>query len=115
MVRFSDLLGGNEPPEEKPAADDDTSPEDVLERLTQFATSARPPDAEADIGAGAPPDPPDPAAPAEAARPDSPPASFRDVVPDADADAPPALTPVADDLLPRGKSGKGGKRRKGRS
>ena len=103
MVRFSDMLGANEPPEDKAqpeapvpadpapaaAADDDESPEDVLERLTQFATSTRAPD------------------PAD--EPVSP-ASFRDVVdvvPDAEADAPPAIAPFVDDLLPRSKGRKG--------
>jgi hypothetical protein len=108
MVRFSDMLGGNEPPADKapapaevqvpadpaPAAadapEDDDSPEDVLERLTQFATSARTPD------------------PAD--EPVSP-ASFRDVVdvvPDAEPDAPPAIAPFVDDLLPRSKGRKKG-------
>jgi len=106
MVRFSDLLGGNEPPEDKPQSDsaapakpapgaedapapDDDSPEEVLERLTQFASSTRAPD------------------PAE--EPASP-ASFGDVVdvvPDAEPDAPPAIAPFADDLLPRPKGRKG--------
>jgi hypothetical protein len=110
MVRFSDLLGGNDTPEEQPrpaatprepteidgsatdALDDDA--EDVLERLTQFATSARSSGVAADAEVPTPEPSADPAS-----------------VPDAQADAPPALTPVADDLLPRGK---GGKSRKGR-
>ena len=109
MVRFSDLLGGNEPPEEKPQSpaaaprdeapapdtpdgSEDESPEDVLERLTQYATSARVPD------------PPEP----DTAAPEPPtPATFREVVPDAEPDAPAAFTPVADDLLPRSKGRKG--------
>ena len=111
MVRFSDLLGGNdtpeEPEEEGDAAQDGLEPaEDVLERLTQFATSARasspPPVADAPA-AGAPlPDP----EPTPAPEPDADPAA----VPDAQADAPPVLTPGTDDLLPRGKSGKSRKR-----
>ena len=111
MVRFSDLLGGNEPPEERPRpaapeaiaeaadaadADDDESPEDVLERLTQYATSARVPD----------PSEPGTAAP-EPPAPEPTPATFREVVPDAEPDAPAAFTPVADDLLPRPKGRKG--------
>ena len=35
------------------------------------------------------------------------PATFREVVPDAEPDAPAAFTPVADDLLPRPKGRKG--------
>ena len=114
MVRFSDMLGGNgdsqearapvappraddeEPePEPEPAAADEAghdepapaqSPEDVLDRLTQYATSARASD----------PTPADPTAPEPAQ-------------PAAEADAP--LTTVGDDLLPHPKGEKGKRRR----
>ena len=121
MVRFSDLLGGNETPDEEPAAADpadraepaaadDDSPEDVLERLTQFATSARatdsaPPPPAPPPAAGAPPSPPAPEPPTTTFRD----AGATDPVPDAEADTPAALTPQADDLLPRAK----GKKRRG--
>jgi hypothetical protein len=103
MVRFSDMLGGNETPEEKPSvppspaasladdeatddktaedeADEDKSPEDVLERLTQYATSSRGAD-------DAPAPEPQPSA-------------------DQETDTS-SFTPVGDDLLPRSKGRKG--------
>jgi|SRR3954451_12430917 hypothetical protein len=121
MVRFSDLLGGNDNPEEPPRRaapapvdpaaalrdagqdeeqEEDDAAEDVLERLTQFATSAR-------TSTPEPADPPVPdPEPARAPAPDAEPGA----VPDAQADAPAVLTPVADDLLPRAKGGKSRKR-----
>jgi len=104
MVRFSDMLGGNadsegaratvpapaatdtrpEPePDDAPATQ---SPEDVLDRLTQYATSARFPEPPAvDDTGGVEATPPNP------------------------TDEP--LTPIADDLLPRAR-GEGRKRRR---
>jgi hypothetical protein len=105
MVRFSDMLGGNETPEDKPPvppspaasladdeatvdktaeddADEDKSPEDVLERLTQYATSSRGAD-----DAPAPAPEPQPSA-------------------DQETDTS-SFTPVGDDLLPRPKGRKG--------
>jgi hypothetical protein len=107
MVRFSDMLGGNETPEEKPPVppspaasladdeatddktaedadedDEDKSPEDVLERLTQYATSSRGAD-----DAPAPAPEPQPSA-------------------DQETDTS-SFTPVGDDLLPRSKGKKG--------
>jgi hypothetical protein len=101
MVRFSDLLGGQETPEDKPVADapaiadDVAEPEDVLERLTQYATSARAADHT-----------PTPEAIAEPPSPETESAPDRDAEPGAD-DAASSLAPVADDLLPRSKGRKG--------
>jgi hypothetical protein len=116
MVRFSDMLGGHESPEEQPQAEEkaraeepaqpeepplpeqppqleheavEQSPEDVLERLTQYATSAR--------AADQMPAPVPTAPPASLPSPSS-------VAPGEDAAA---LEPVADDLLPRPKGRKG--------
>jgi hypothetical protein len=130
MVRFSDLLGGNGDPEgvrpaavstplvaepeardepepdpelDAPPASAVESPKDVLDRLTQYATSARAGDQVSDPSVATPaaPDEPDPP---------SPPAQA--LTPDETADA---FKPVGDDLLPRSgvarKSGRGRKRR----
>jgi hypothetical protein len=107
VVRFSDMLGSNgdgeearEPaatlddqlpvgneldPEPPPAANTGDSPEDVLARLTEYATSARAAERESA---------PDPA-PAE---PPAPPPA-----PAVAAPAPPREEPAGDDLLPRGR------------
>ena len=119
MVRFSDLLGGQETPEDKPehnavaeapvapeeeaippelaeeVTDELPEPEDVLERLTQYATSARAADQT-----------PTPEAIVEPPSPESDPESAPLTDPEP-ADAAASLAPVADDLLPRSK----GKRR----
>jgi hypothetical protein len=106
MVRFSDMLGGNPVPEEKPETsageatveeigeDDAPEPEDVLERLTQYATSTRAADQV-----------PPPEAAAEPASPEPQPAAAGDAASDADVAA--SFTPVGDDLLPRAKGRKG--------
>ena len=114
MVRFSDLLGGQESPEDKPveaaaaaseevllpdaAADDVPEPGDVLERLTQYATSARAPDQVPSPETIVEPPNPEPPSP------DSEPAPVPDAEPGAGT---PLLAPVADDLLPRAKGRKG--------
>jgi hypothetical protein len=111
MVRFSDMLGGSEDAERprattisdpvpvddipvpEPDAEDDVasaneSPQEVLDRLTQYATSTRSSD-----------DAPEP----------PPPEAIASAPPD---DAPAPLTPVGDDLLPHTKADKGKRRRK---
>jgi hypothetical protein len=109
MVRFSDMLGGNDDaqraraasapspvptddiPEADPEEDDDDpggqDPEAVLDRLTQYATSARAADSELE--------PPAPRAPSEP-----------------DAELAGDLSPVGDDLLPHGKAETRKRRRK---
>ena len=105
MVRFSDMLGADgdadEPREpagmhdEQPAVEEEPDPEpppapaasaeDVLARLTQYATSARAAERAAD-----PVPPPD--------------ASEPDVAPSVPASEPaPGEQPAGDDLLPRGR------------
>ncbi len=109
MVRFSDMLGGNDKEQPAPAVPEptaeiaepevpeaqspepdvtepETSPEDLLDRLTNYATSAR--------AADQVPDPEPRREPEAGAQGSVEPGSADD------------LAPVGDDLLPRGKRGK---------
>ena len=126
MVRFSDLLGGNDEADEsrpatvsaplvtapEPQAEADAelptpvaSPEDVLDRLTQYATSARAGDPTPDHAAAETPV-------AETAEPEPVAAPAADAP--ATEDAIPDFKVVGDDLLPRAEARKPSRSRKRR-